>query len=75
MKLGNDTFATTSKYAVLDSGTSLIAGPTKDVAALAEKVGAKKLMKEYTIDCNADAPSISFQFTGSDKVFTLEKKD
>lgn len=70
----NGASVTSEKSAVIDTGTSLIAGPSADVAALAAKVGAKALMKgEYTIDCNADAPDITFTFAGKD--FNLKKED
>jgi len=39
----------------LDTGTSILAGPSKDVAALAKQVGAKKMLlnpKEYKVDCD-----------------------
>lgn len=61
-------------FGVIDTGTSLIAGPTQGVKDLAAAVGAKALMKgEYTIDCNADAPDIQFGFAGV--TFTLTKED
>jgi len=61
-------------YGVIDTGTSLIAGPKDGVAALAKAVGAKELMKgEYQIDCNADAPIITFVFNGVK--FDLAKED
>jgi C1A family cysteine protease len=66
----------TCKDAIVDSGTSLLAGPKAEVAKLAAAVGAKLMPvvgKEYTIDCNADAPAISFTLGGKD--YTLEKKD
>jgi len=70
---GGDTIASRA-YGVIDTGTSLIAGPKDGVAALAKSAGAKELMKgEYTIDCNADAPDITFVFSGVK--FVLTKKD
>jgi hypothetical protein len=53
------TSVTSVRKAIVDSGTSLLAVPKSDIAAIATKVGAKPLIKgEYTIDCNADAPDI-----------------
>jgi hypothetical protein len=44
---------TTVHKAVLDTGTSLIAGPTVDVAKLAQLVGASPFMNgEYLISCS-----------------------
>jgi len=55
--------------AIVDSGTSLIAGPTLLVQQLAEGIGAKKnIMGQYTIDCNL-VPSIP------DIVFTINGRD
>lgn len=45
-----------SNKAVLDSGTSLLAGPTNEVKAFAESIGATPFFlnpQEYTIDCTA----------------------
>merc|ERR1712107_12967 len=42
-----------AQKAIIDSGTSLLAGPTEQVAALAQQVGAKSVLgKEYVIDCS-----------------------
>lgn len=73
----NGSSITTATKAIVDSGTSLLAGPTADVAALATKVGAKALSvaghTEYTIDCSAAAPDLDITIGGS--TFTLAKED
>mmetsp|Transcript_4880 Transcript_4880/g.10772 ORF Transcript_4880/g.10772 Transcript_4880/m.10772 type:complete len:398 (-) Transcript_4880:164-1357(-) len=70
---------TSVKKAIVDSGTSLLAVPKADMEAIAAKVGAKPLApipplnREYTIDCNADAPAIDIIIGG--KKYTLTKDD
>ncbi|KAF4028640.1 Eukaryotic aspartyl protease [Phytophthora infestans] len=60
--------------AIVDSGTSLIAGPKDQVAKLAALVGAHKfIMGEYLISCTAAAPDISFVLNG--KTYTLTKEE
>ncbi|GMF27739.1 unnamed protein product [Phytophthora lilii] len=60
--------------AIVDSGTSLIAGPKDQVAKLAALVGAHKfIMGEYLISCTAAAPDISFVLNG--KSYTLTKEE
>merc|ERR1712159_912237 len=73
LKIGGTSYTSTTK-AIVDSGTSLLAGPKADVAKIAAKIGAKSLMgKEWTIDCNADAPDMTFTIAGKD--YTFAKKD
>jgi len=65
---------TTTTRAIVDSGTSLLAGPKADVAAIAKIVGATPLIKgEYKIDCNAQAPD--FDITLNGKSFPLKLND
>merc|ERR1711865_1004946 len=72
VKLGSTSMGNTTK-AILDSGTSLLAGPKAEIAALAAKLGAKSLMgKEWTVDCSADLPDLTFTLGGKDFVFTKE---
>merc|ERR1719463_488030 len=52
MKYGN-TDITSKVSAIVDSGTSLIAGPKDKVSKIAEAAGATLIAgKEYTIDCS-----------------------
>jgi len=75
LNFGGEKVASSQK-AIIDSGTSLLAGPTEAVKALAEKVGAQLVMgKEYTIDCSkvASLPKLTVTLGGHD--FDLEGKD
>ena len=52
---------TRATRAIVDSGTSLLAGPKDGVKRVAKAVGAKPaLAGEYTIACDAKAPDITF---------------
>jgi len=70
---------TSVRKAIVDSGTSLLAVPTADMAKLAEAVGAKKVLpippfnKEYTVDCNSAGPDINVVISGN--TYTLKKED
>jgi len=81
---GHGSSITTSTKAVLDTGTSIMAGPTAEVKALAASVGASPYFlnpNEFTIDCSK-VPSlptlsfviggVSFNLTGSDYVINVE---
>jgi hypothetical protein len=64
--LGGNSVSNTHK-AVLDTGTSLLAGPTTEVAALANQVGATPFVNgEYLIDCSklSSLPNIAFVLGG-----------
>ncbi|CAN0424955.1 unnamed protein product, partial [Discosporangium mesarthrocarpum] len=51
--------------AILDSGTSLLVGPTADVAAIAKSVGAMRFINnEYLIPCTAQLPALTFTIGG-----------
>jgi len=83
MTLGGNRITNATK-AVLDSGTSIMAGPSADVAALATAVGAQPFPlrpSEYTIDCSL-IPSlpviaillggVQFTLTGAEYVLDVE---
>merc|ERR1712178_513720 len=56
---------TTTRTAIVDSGTSLLAGPKADVTKIAALVGATPVIHgEYSIDCDKASPDISFVIAG-----------
>jgi len=60
--------------AVLDSGTSLLAGPKDEVSKLAQLVNATAVMNgEYSIDCNSPGPDLTFKLAGNS--YTLKKSE
>jgi len=76
MTFGGKPVISSAQKAIIDSGTSLLAGPTDQVAALAKQVGAKSVMgKEYVVDCSkkASLPDLKVTLGGQD--FTLTSND
>eukprot|EP00088_Acartia_fossae_P048779 TRINITY_DN532_c0_g1_i2.p1 TRINITY_DN532_c0_g1~~TRINITY_DN532_c0_g1_i2.p1 ORF type:complete len:397 (-),score=120.12 TRINITY_DN532_c0_g1_i2:54-1244(-) len=64
--------------AIVDTGSSLLVGPTKETNAINKMIGAVEMIPgsgQYFIDCNqvSGLPSIDFTFGG--KAFTLTGKD
>merc|ERR1712110_501945 len=73
---GDDTIVSSATKAIIDSGTSLLAGPTDAVKALAQKVGATSVAgKEYTIDCSKVPTLPKFTVTLGGHDFVLEGSD
>jgi len=75
---GDEMVGDTTK-AIVDSGTSLLAGPVADVKKLAKLVGAHSVLpippfnKEFFINCTSPGPDIDIEIGGN--TYTLQKKD
>lgn len=74
----NGASVTSTTKAILDTGTSLLAGPTDDVKKIASTVGAKPFFlnpKEFTIDCSKVPTLPDLVFTMGGANFTIAGKD
>lgn len=74
----NGQLVTNTKRAIIDTGTSLLAGPTGDVMPIMTAIGATKispLVQEYKVDCNNmdSLPDITFDL--NNQHFTLKPVD
>lgn len=62
--------------AIVDSGTSLIVGPSSDIRSIATEVGAKPMITgQFTIDCDQveNIPEITWTIDGND--YSIAGKD
>ena len=70
---------TAVRKAIVDSGTSLLAAPSKDIHKIAKQVGAHTVLpfppfnREYMINCTSPGPDIDIHING--QVYTLTKQD
>merc|ERR1719198_1353493 len=74
LNVAGTTFGVGNK-AIVDSGTSLLTGPSSAVADIAAALGAKEMGRtgEYLMDCDADAPNLDFVLGGI--TYTLTPED
>jgi len=69
----NDKSIGSTPYAIVDSGTSLMAGPTSDVKAIASALSLTSVLgKEYMVDCSKQY-TITYTLNGKD--FVLDQND
>lgn len=60
--------------AIVDSGTSILTGPSSEVSKIAEALGGKEIVPgEYFVKCDYDGPNFDFTIDGN--VYTLTPKD
>jgi len=76
MSFGSASVVTSSTKAIIDSGTSLLAGPKEQVATLAKQAGATSVLgKEYVITCDKKASLPDLTVTLGGQKFTLSPDD
>jgi len=71
---GTNYIGTEGAKAIVDSGTSILTGPSDVVKQIATQLGAKEIIAgEYMMACNYRKPNIDFTIDG--KVYSLSPED
>jgi hypothetical protein len=74
LQVNGASYVSGSAKAIVDSGTSLLTGPSEVVAKIAKDIGAKEVIAgEYFVSCTASLPNIDF--TIGNNVYTLTPAD
>jgi cathepsin D len=76
VSIGSQSIASGPVSAIVDTGTSLMTGPTEAIAQIQKLIGATQVVgSEYTVDCASISklPDITFNIGGQD--FTLKGSD
>ncbi len=75
LRLADQDLKTSAKAAVIDSGTSLIIGPTADVQKLAEALGATEVEHFYQVDCGKMGEMPALDFVMDEEAYSLSAED
>jgi len=73
VQVGEQEKLTSTRFAIVDSGTSLLVGPDHDVQVLMSRIGAVRKQDTWVVRCLTRLPSISFVIGG--KAFPLNTQD